>query len=1518
LNSELNTKVIKKVLKIALGIVLFLLITVSVALLVFQYRPVQTWAAKQATDYLSKKLGTEVNIKSLYVKPFTSVVLEGFYILDKQRDTLVSTPKFTIELDGFSIFSSISDRKLDFALIQLDNGSFYLKNYKNSQTNLQFVLDSLASKVTTKKTPGKPWTLTFGKSVVNNFHFRYKDLNNHDVVRGINFSDLDVYNFSVTVNNMDIKNHLFMGDVQHLTLKEKGGFYLKNFTAVTTIDTNRILAKNLTIQTPNSLIRNYLDMRFKRFKDFSDFVNRVHMDGNIRSSHISSKDIAYFTDGLDKASFELGVDGRIQGSVNNLKANNLTITTGQATFIKGDFYVKGLPDLNQAYFNLKFDQLASNKKDIDYLYSHFTGNLKAAAPELVGRFGNINFTGKFNGFYSDFTAAGTFKTQLGRFDPNIKLKMNKAGVPTYAGTVDAYNFNLGGLLNDATVGRTTFKANIKGSGNNLKNLNENVSANVAYFNFKNYDYKNIAVNGTYSGKKINAKLTINDKNIKFDGNGSLDLNPELPVYNFTANVHDANLHTLKLLKDTIIISAQLNTTFSGTTLKNFEGNILLSPIRIVDPRNNYLLDSVYISATGKGDNRMISLRSDALDGSIKGSYDLATLPSYFKTIAKKYIPSLQTDITPPKPQNFELDLKIKNLDPLTAIFLPALKIPEQGTFLGKFNSVDKTATVTGYIKTIKYNKMVFHDFILDESTSDEFLALNISLKRIDLTDELFIKDVDIANFVNSDSLRFNIKLADKDATNQLDLYGLVEFGRDTTAKLKLLPSDIILENQKWRLQEQVRIRLLDGKTQVEGFELSNGEQRARIDGFISDNPADKLKLSFSKFKMSTLNELTKTSDIALNGTMNGDILFSSILKSPGIDAKLNIDSFKMNNTLVGNIKLLSNLDNERNQANVNINILNKGLETLNIGGAYYLGKGKDDKLDFDVKMNQTEAIIFEPFIKDLVSDLKGTISTDLKLTGSLAKPELNGDLTLANTGLTVNYLKTAYTINDKLSVKNSVVNIDNMVLKDMRGGTGTAKGKIDLNNLSNPTIDVDLTAQNLMALNTTFKDNHLYFGQAFASGDFKFNGPVDNMNINIVATTQAGTIFNIPLNTSSTVSDYDFIKFVSHKDTTGLKEADKTKSFNGVTLNFDLTVDEKAIVKITTDYGVLEGSGQARNLKLRINSFGDFDMFGEFVITSGNFDFTAKNFINKKFTINQGGTIRWTGNPSNAEINLKATYEVRTDIKPLYTAAGLQSPKGSEQVLVQAELLLTKSLIQPEINFDFNFPTNPSVKDDVGTYLADANNRNQQALSVIVRRNFNSGTGSNLANQAFATASSAVSEFAFNKINSLIAQSNIKYFDFNIRSFNDASASLKFFDDRLVFNGSLYNNSTGSSDLFNNSNLLNSNFANLTKDFEASYLIRPDGSLKARYSYRVLNTTTLNTIGQLAPQYVNGLGLVYQRDFDTFGEFFRRIFSRPRNNQNRPVAPLPTPTTTPLSGGTPTATPITPVQPAKKDDDDNY
>ncbi len=1468
---------------------------ISILLLLFQYKPVQTWAAKKAAGYLSEKLGTTVDIKGLYLQPFTSVAIDSLTVLDKQKDTLLNLPKLTVDIDGFSLFGSIEKRQLDLSKVVFDKGSFYLKKQKGG-SNLQFIIDYFSSTPVTARTAtqSKPWQVKFEKVVFNKFHFRYKNMLRDTFMRQVNFDDVDIHNFSATIKNMDLVHHTFKGNVTNLSLYEaKSGFNLKKFNADATVDTNQIIAQNLYILTNHSSIKNYFRMKFKSFDDFDQIEERVFMDGDFKSSQISSSDIAYFTDGLAHTKFDLGLNGRITGYVNNLRAKDLLITGGKATYVKGNFNLRGLPNWENTFLDLDFEEIATNKADMDYLLSNFSGKTGKLTPDILAKFGNINFNGRFTGLQNDFVAYGTFKTRLGRFDSDINLKINKAGIPSYSGKLDTYAFDLGSLIGASDLGRTTLTADVNGSGDDLKNLNANLDAKVSDVAFKNYDYHTLTIKGSFNKKVATAKVTVGDKNLNVNLNGSVDLNNSLPAYDFTANINTAHLHDLKLLDDTVSFSTFLSAKFSGNTLNNLTGNLALRTSRVIDPRNNYPIDSVILSSTGSGSSRMISLRSDVMDGYIKGSFDVPTLPDYFKSTLKKYIPSLQTNSAAPKPQNFAFNLTLKDPNPLIAIFKPDLKIPDQGTFIGQFNSEAKTADLNAYIKTIQLGKIVFHDFIIDENTTNDLLTLNLSLNRVNFSDSLFIKNITVVNTVRRDSLNFNVKLSDQNAVNSLDLYGLVRFGRDTTARLQLLPSDVMLEHQDWRLATKVNIKLLNGKTEVSGFELSNGRQKATINGFISSDPADVLKVSFEKFNMNNLDQLTKSGGILLKGTLNGDVKLTAITGSPGVDALLGIDSLIMNKTLVGNVKIESNLDNDRKQAGIKLNIHNHGLETMNIEGLYRLADATGNNLDFNVKMNQTEAIIFEPFIKDLVSNIKGTVSADLKLTGAASKPLFNGNVILANTGVTVNYLKTPYTITDTLNVNNSVINLNRMIIKDSSNGTGIVTGKVDLTDLANLDIEADVDAKKLLALNTSFKDNHLYYGTAYATGRFSFSGPVDNMNIDIKAQTDAGTVFNIPLNTSATVSDNDFITYVNHNNP--MQPVDiQPKAFNGVTLNFDLTVDEKTTVKITTDYGVLEGSGQAKNLKLNINSLGDFEMFGDFLISSGKFEFTAKNFISKNFSVNQGGTIRWTGNPSNATINLNAIYEVRTDIAPLYQAAGSQSPKGHSLELVQADLILTKSLLQPVIDFDFNFPLDPSIKDDLSNYLSDVNNRSQQALSIIVRRQFANGANNNLTNQVLGTAGEAVSEFAFNRLNSLIAQSNVKNFDLNIRSFNDASASFRL-KDRVILTGSLFSSTIGSSDLFfqNNTNFFNSNFNQLTKDFEADYLIRKNGDLSAKYSYRVLNSTTLNTLNDaLGVQYVNGVGLVYQRDFDTFGEFLRNFFKTHEKKQIPvKVNPVPVPST---------------------------
>jgi hypothetical protein len=1457
-------------------------VLISTILLLFQYKPVQTWAAKKATAYLSEKLHTTVGIKSLYIKPFSSVVLEELYVLDRQKDTLLNTPKLTVNLLGFSIFSSIQNRTITFKNIQLDNGSVYIKRLKDSSSNFKFILDAFKS-TDTVKTPGKPWNIDFKQVTLNNLHFKYHNYLSSELTipDRVNFDDIDVKRFSVVLTGIDFTHHLFKADINHLTLSDRSGLEVKNLTTNAVIDTNQMEFKKLTLVTNRSNVKDYFRMKFKSFDDFSDFENKVYMEANFKTSRVSSLDVAFFTINLKHIFFDLGLDGRIKGPVNNLKAKGLLVTAGQATYVKGDFNLKGLPNWDKTFLDLKFDQVASNKKDIDLLYSRFTGTPNRHVPDVIAKFGNVNFKGRFTGFHSDFIAYGDFKTKLGRFTSDINLKFDKAGVPSYKGKIKTYDFDLGTLIDNDLFGRTTLTTNINGRGTEIKNLANKLDAKLAYFDFKGYRYTNLTVNGIFNKKKFVGALLVNDKNLNLDFSGDVDLNEKLPLFNFYASIKGAQLNQLKLIKDTVAVDAELTTNFSGTNINNIDGSILLKAIHLKKPGKSYLIDSVYFKATGVDNARRLVLQSDLAEGSLKGNYDLTSLPDYFKSIAKKYIPSLKVNIAQIKPQNFEFNFKMRNLEPVTQFFAPSLSFPDQGAFIGNFNSVDKTAVLTGSIKTIKYNNMVFHDLVIDESTSKDVLNLNVALTKVNFSDSLFVKDINITNFLKRDSLDFNIKLSDKNAVNQLDLYGLFKFNSDTTTALQLLPSDIILENKVWKLKENVKIKIANGKTQIDGFELSNGPQKVKINGLISPDPADILSVTFDKFNMNTLDQLSKASGLYLSGTMNGDVQLSGITGTRGFESNLAIDSLAFNKTVLGDVKFITKLNDADKVLNAKLSVFNKGLETLSANGTYDLAP-TDNTLDFAVKMNQTQAIILEPFVKDLVSNLKGAISSDLTLTGTLAKPLINGTLTLQNTGLTVNYLKTPYIINDKVTVENTVVHINDLSITDGLGGEGIANGTVDLSKaLSNPELDVEIEATKLLALNTTFKDNRLYYGTAYGTGTFNFNGPVDNMRINIKAKTDAGTIFNIPLNTSSTASDYDFIRYVNPHDTT--RTVKHVNSFKGVTLNFDLSADEKSTVKIYTDYGVLTGNGVANNLKLNISSLGDFEMFGSYLISTGKFEFTAKSVISKLFQVNQGGTIAWSGNPMNATIDLKTIYEVRANVNDLYTAAGLNGNGATSSTnntpkyeLVQAQLALSGSLIKPNIDFDFNFPTDPNIKDQVGTYLSDNTNRNLQAISLIVRQQFAAPANTSVG----STAQGVVTEYVFNQFNNFFAQQNIKGLDLNIRSAQQASATIHLFNDRLLLNGSLFS-SAGDQQLFGGGSsptLANQNLSTLTRDFGVQYLIRKDGRLMATYSYRVLNGTAIDNINSTSnstpsQDYINGLGLVYRRDFDNFGDFFKNIFS---------------------------------------------
>ncbi|MBC6112646.1 translocation/assembly module TamB domain-containing protein [Pedobacter fastidiosus] len=1450
------------------------------ALIIFslQFKPVQTYFAQKAAAYLSKELNTTIKIKSLYIKPFKSIVLEDLLVLDLQKDTLLSTPQFMVDINQLSIDKKI----IDINTVQINNGSFFLKDFKDNSSNLDFIINYFDSgKPTVKKKKSEPYKIDFRRIILNKMSFKYKNYKAKDQSQGksVNFDNVDVKELSGIFEGLDTKTHLFKTNIKNLTFKERSGFYLKNLTAQTTVDSNSIELKNLLLETNQSRLTNYFQMRFNTFKDFNHYIDNVRMKAVFKESHITSRDVAFFAPELNEMKLDLDVDGQITGLVNNLRAKKLSIKSGKATYIKGDFIIKGLPKWKETFMDLNIEMAGTNKTDLDEVLAGITNSKKKLIPSIVNKFGNINFNGSFTGFQNDFIAYGEFKTKLGRFVSDVNMKIDKNDVPSYTGNIKTYDFNIGNLLDEKSLGRISSSLYVKGRGTELKSLSENINGDVDYIDFNNYRYRNVKIDGTFNKKYFDGKLSINDKNVKLVFDGGVNLNPKLPVFNFKATITKAKLKALKLLKDSLMVDAKFSTNFSGTNLDNIEGTLLIQEIRLQNPKGVYNVDSVQLLANGTGANRNLTIKSDILDASIKGEYDLNSIASYYKAIAKTYVPSLKADIIKYKNQIFQFNLQVKNFEPLAQFISPGLELDEGATLIGDFDSRNNTATLNGFVKTLKFNGVVVNNIILDENTTKEQLQLIVTSDRVQINDSLFIKDVNISNILRNDSLAFNVKMSNSDDANQLDLNGLVEFtkNQDTTARLSILPSILKINSEEWRIQEKVRIVLNNGKTEITNFDLTNGNQQITIDGLISEDPKDLIKVGFKDFSLRTLNPFTKGFGVKLAGNVNGETNLYGILKAPRVSDDLKIDSLNFNNIYIGTLTDTSSFNNEDNKINVFTRIMADGNETFKLTGNLDL---KEKEIDLNVRMNESKLTILEPFVKELVSNLKGNISSDLTVKGKFDKPEINGTLALDKGQLMVNYLKTTYIITDEVKVEKSVIKLDKFKLNDLEGHEAVANGTVDLNDINYPNLNVILEANSFMALNTTAKDNSVYYGRAYGTGVFKFNGPTNKMKIDIKAKTEKGTIFNLPLNSSETVSDKDFINFISRDSTTIVK---KTTNFDGLTLTFKLTIDPNTTANIYTTLGNLSGKGNAE-LNLNINSLGDFEMSGDYIIETGSFDFTAQEVINKKFDIRQGGTIRWTGNPTAAQINLKAVYALRANLNELFKAANRDaSSNANQRVNTEVEMGLTGLLLKPDIKLDIYFPSQPAIKEELQTYFSDQNNLNLQAFSLIIRRSFAPGNGGeSIGNQLQSTVSSTATELVFNQFNNVLSSLNLNFVDLNVRSLSEANASFKFFNDRLIINAGIVDRNS-----LNDLTIIDFS-KNVGSEVEALFLIKKDGSLTGKVANKppTQQSIFLNS-GISATANVTSFGLVYTQQFDTFKEFIQKLSGAYRRNLKRKQAEQP-------------------------------
>lgn len=1459
---------------------------------VFKSARIQTFLAQKAAYVLSESLNTRVSIDGVDFEFLNKLVLEGVYIEDQQKDTLLYVGKLKCLIGGFDSRKNY----LQLNGIVLDNAYINIKKYrKGGDFNFQFIVDAFSGGQRDTTVKKKGMEIRCSNFALRNTSVNYSLLYKKHGEWGMDYDYLSVRELNSDFRNLHISGDTIFTDMRNLSFKEKSGFALSYGSADVAAHNKFMVLNRLNLKTNESDVRANIHFITNSFDDYADdFITKVKMNALIYSSSVQMADIAYFAPELKGMNKMVKVDGLAQGTIDDFTIKSLHIGFGKKTAIYGRLKMTGLPDIEETIIDFKIKDLITNKEDIEGipLPPFDTPNNFIELPSNLNYLGDITYRGDYTGFYNNFVTYGVFTTALGKAKTDIKINYNlETEVTSYSGKLITDNFNLGKLTEEKSLGHISLDAAISGSGFTKSTVNTTLNGNISKLEYNNYTYTNIIVNGDFERKIFKGVCKINDPNIALTFNGDINYKGEIPAIDFVATIDKLNPSALNLYtnKNFNTLSGGIALKMKGNNIDDILGDLSISALTFEKGQVKYNLGDILLNISQSDLNRKIILQSNIADARIIGNFKLLPFVTSVEHLINTYLPSLFNEkkiIEDKTLEDFEFIVQLKNTKDITELFLRDIKFSDGSLLTGEYHSQYNKFDLNFSSPALSISGVEFTNPDMTIKAGFDKLSIKTEADKIKFSDSVYVDQVLLYSYTNSQPNRalFELEWTNKSVAKNSGLFkGYFDIVSSSNFRAGFTEANLVIHDSLWTLSDQNQFDIDTTSMQVKDFVLTHDKQKLEVNGKISSSAADVLNINLSSFNLASFNPVLENFDINLKGLANGSINLSGLLAKSVYTAQLNLDEFAINGEELGKGNITSAWNPEIEGVKASGSFYRGTMPSINFDGYYYPNREKEN-LDFTVNLRKTQLQLLRQYVEGILSDFKGFASGDIKISGTSKKPVLYGELDIERAGFKVDYLNTNYYFSHQLTLTENLIELSDVTLFDEKGNTANTTFKMYHNFFKDFRFDISVNADNFFVLNTTLKDNNMFYGKAYTTGLISIFGPSDNITMNIAAKTNKGTTLFIPLDQAVEVTENDFISFVK-KDTTQVKQVIKKLDLSGIQMNFDLEVTPDAQFQMVFDSkvgDVIKGRGTG-NIKMEINTIGIFNMYGNFTFTEGDYLFTFENVINKRFRVEPGSSIAWNGNPYNANINITALYKLKTSLKNL-----VQDTTKSEynrSIPVNVKLKMTEKLFNPAINFGIDFPTmqsNESLKADVNAVIGNDNVQelNRQVFALLMIGTFlppasNASATAARIGEGFGNTSTELLSSQLNNWLSQISKSfnlgvNYKAQTENTAQQVEVAVSTQLFDNRLSIDGNFgvasKQQSTASSNLI---------------DVNVEYKLTPDGKLRVM-AYNRPNDY-VNAIVTQSPSK-QGVGLLYKEEFNNFRELaqrYKNIFKKKKSDKKK-------------------------------------